>query len=115
MGDYKKPRQYFETSENLYSCFDSIWRISVAEAFMSIIYCQDDNYDKALKSLKNAVNHSSRIKNPHEIGVVYRAKAYIRVEMQKNEELSKVFEKYLAKDAVYYCDEAIKHLSESND
>ena len=102
MGDYEKAKDYFEKADELYMKVDSIWRRSVEEAFMSLILCKEGNYTESLKYLKNAVTHSNKIKNPHEIGIVYRVKAEISVAMLKNEAINKAFSKYLKNKPQYY-------------
>lgn len=115
MGDYEKAKDYFQKSDDLYSKVDSIWRRSVEEAFMSLILCKEGNYTESLKYLKKAVTHSNKIKNPHEIGIVYRVKAEISVAMLENDTLKKIFAKYLKNKPQYYCNQAINNLTKSND
>ncbi|MBU5485436.1 AAA family ATPase [Clostridium sp. MSJ-11] len=115
MGDYCRAKDYFEKAYELYNQFDSVWRRSILEAFMALLNVKEGNYNEALQYLKNADLHSQKIKNPHEIGVVYRVKAEIRVGMEENENLNKVFSKYLDKDINYYCDEGVKFLKEARD
>lgn len=115
MGDYYRAKDYFEKAYSLYNQFDSVWRRSILEAFMALLHVKEGNYAEGLQYLKNADEHSQKIKNPHEIGVVYRVKAEIRVNMEDNESLNKVFNKYLDKDINYYCDEGIKFLKEARD
>ncbi|WP_125152784.1 AAA family ATPase [Clostridium rectalis] len=115
MGDYFRAKDYFERAYNLYMQFDSVWRRSIVEAFMSLLHVKDGNYNEALKYLKNADYHSQKIKNPHELGVVFRVKAEIRANMGNNEILNKTFNKYLTEDINFYCDEGIKLLNEARD
>lgn len=115
MGDYSKAKEYFNKSYTLYKQFDSAWRRSILEAFMALLYVREENYNDGLQCLKSADLYSQKIKNPHEIGVVYRIKAEIRGIMEESEGLNKVFGKYLDKDIKYYCDEAIKFLMEARD
>ncbi|PRR76875.1 Tetratricopeptide repeat protein [Clostridium liquoris] len=115
MGDYYGAKDYFEKAYSLYNQFDSIWRRSILEAFMALLYVKEGNYSEGLQYLKNADAHSQKLKNPHEIGVVYRIKAEIRVSMEGNENLNKIYSKYLDKDIDYYCDEGIKFLKEARD
>ncbi|WP_027626832.1 AAA family ATPase [Clostridium lundense] len=115
MGDYYRAKDYFEKAYSLYNQFDSVWRRSILEAFMALLHVKEGNYAEGLQYLKNADEHSQKIKNPHEIGVVYRVKAEIRVNMEDNEGLNKVFNRYLDKDINYYCDEGIKFLKEARD
>lgn len=115
MGDYYRSKEYFEKAYSLYNQFDSVWRRSILEAFMALICVKEGNYVEGLQYLKNADIHSQKIKNPHEIGVVYRVKSEIRVNMEDNENLSKIYNKYLDKDISYYCDEGVNFLKEARD
>lgn len=115
MGDYYRAKDYFEKAYSLYKQFDSIWRRSILEAFMALLHVKEGNYNEGLHYLKNADAHSQKIKNPHEIGVVYRVKAEIRVNMESDENLNKKFNEYLNKNISYYCDEGVKFLKEARD
>lgn len=115
MGDYKRSKEYFEKAFSLYKQYDSIWRRSIVEAFMSLLYVKEGKYNEALKYLKSADMHSQKIRNPHEVGIVFRVKAEIRMSMEKNEALNKVFLRYLNKDKDYYCEEGISFLKNSRD
>lgn len=115
MGDYQKSREYFEKALKLYFKIDSIWRKSIAEAFMALILNKDEAYLEGLKCLKNAHSHAQKMKNPHEIGVVLRVKAQIRSDMEKNKNLRKVYSNYLDKSLEYYCEESKKNLQAAGD
>lgn len=115
MGDYEKSKDHFEKAYNLYRQYDSIWRRSVVEAFMALLCVKEEKYHESLKYLKSADMHSQKIKNPHEVGMVYRVKAEIRITMEDNENLRKVFSRYLDKDIDHYCEEGIRFLKTSRD
>lgn len=115
MKDYLKAKEYFNKAYSLYNKFDSIWRKSIAEAFMALLFNKEGKYTEGLKHLKNADTYSQKMKNPHELGVVYRAKAEIRADMQNNKNMSKVFAKYLDEDVDYYCKESVKYLKTAGD
>ncbi|MBE6081195.1 MAG: tetratricopeptide repeat protein [Tissierellaceae bacterium] len=110
MGDYKKSKKYFEKAYELYNQFDSVWRKAILGAFMALINIKENDYYKALECLRNADIYSQRMKNPHEMGIVYRVKAEVRIAMEHNEKLYNVFIQYLDRNANYYCEEGMKYL-----
>ncbi|NME96027.1 AAA family ATPase [Clostridium cochlearium] len=113
MLEYTKAKEYFKKAYDLYEKFDSVWKKSILESFMTLIYIKEENYNKALESLKNAEINSKKMKNPHEIGITYKVKATVKRYMQKNPEIKKVFNSYLQEDFDYYYNEAIRFLKES--
>ncbi|MCG4580791.1 AAA family ATPase [Clostridium cochlearium] len=113
MLEYTKAKEYFKKAYDLYEKFDSVWKKSILESFMTLIYIKEENYNKALESLKNAEINSKKMKNPHEIGITYKVKATVKRYMQKNPEIQKVFNSYLQEDFDYYYNEAIRFLKES--
>lgn len=113
MLEYAKAKEYFKRAYDLYEKFDSVWKKSILESFMTLIYIKEGNYNRALESLKRADINSNKIKNPHEIGITYKIKATVKRYMEKNLEIKKVFNSYLEEDFDYYYSEAIKFLKES--
>lgn len=114
-GDIKKAKAYFEKAHALYEKFDTVWRKSIASAFLALIYKDEKQYEKSLNMLKEADIDSQKIQNPHELGVVLRAKAEIKCESEHDEKMKKIYGKYLEKESKHYATEAIEHLSESGD
>ncbi|KAA8672982.1 AAA family ATPase [Clostridium sp. MT-14] len=115
MGDYALAKKYFSSSLKIYNHFDLVWGRSVAEAFMSLLKIDENEFDTALSYLKAAHTHSEMLKSPHEIGLVYSIKAAIRAKMLKDENLNCIFQKYLCEDINYYCDIGINYLKKSLD
>lgn len=70
---------------------------------------------EALESLKRADEYSDKIKNPYEIGLIYRIKAEIRHNMDYSNKLKEFFSQYLFMSTISYCEEGIKLLKEIND
>lgn len=110
MGNYSKAKEYFSRAYDLYTQLDMLWRRSTVEAFMSLLLCKEGEYNEALQYLKDADIHSKKIKNPHEVGIVYRVKAEIRSNMNQNSKIEKAFTKYLSENVEHYCSEGIRFL-----
>ena len=113
MLEYTKAKEYFKRAYDLYEQFDSVWKKSILESFMTLIYIEEKNYNKALESLKSADINSNKMKNPHEIGLVYKTKTTVKKYMEKNPEIDKIFNNYIVEDFNYYYNEAIKFLKKS--
>lgn len=111
INDYDLAKKYFQKALNIYRQFDFIWGRSIAEAFMSLISIKEENFEDALKFLKNADVNSKLLKNPKEIGTVFRVKAEIKLKMKTNQ----IFEKYLNEDFEEYFKQGILYLKKARD
>jgi len=114
-GDYIRAKDYFLRAIQIYNKSDSIWGRGIAEGYMTLILITEGYHKKALESLKRADEYSRKIKNPYEIGLVFRIKAEIRYKMETNNKLSEVFNEYLCQDLHTYCEEGIEYLKSNND
>ncbi len=115
MGDCNLAKRYFQNALNIYRQFDSIWGKAIAEAFMSLIAISEENYDGALKYLKNADENSKALKNPKEIGTVFRVKTEIKINMEDNIYIKRTFENYLNESLEEYAKQGIQYLKEVKD
>lgn len=111
MGDYERSKYYFKKAIDIYESNDSLWGRAIAEAFMCLLLIKEGNLFEAKEHIKRADKFSSKIKSPHEIGLVYRIKAEIKLNMQNNTNIDEVFCDYLTEDLKFYCDEGIKLLN----
>lgn len=114
-GDYIRAKDYFARAFETYNKMDSIWDRGTAEGYMALLLIKEGNYKEALESLKRADIYSDKIKNPYEIGLIYRIKAEIRYSMESNKKLKEFFSQYLYMNTASYCKEGIKLLKEVND
>ncbi|NMM62871.1 AAA family ATPase [Clostridium sp. P21] len=115
ISDYSLSTKYFKKALNIYKKFDIIWGKSIAEAFMSIILMKDGNFEESLKFLKNADVNSKILKNPKEIGTVFRAKAEILLNVKDNTYFEHIFGGYLNEDFQEYVNQGIIYLKEARD
>lgn len=114
-GDYIRAKGYFMRAFETYNKMDSMWGRGTAEGYMALLLIKEGNYMEALESLKRADEYSDKIKNPYEIGLIYRIKAEIRYNMDYSNKLKEFFSQYLFKSTISYCEEGIKLLKEIND
>lgn len=111
MGDYQRSKNYFVKAINDYNQTDTLMGRSSAEGYMAVLLAKEGKYDKALECLKRSEAYSKRLKSPYELGLVSRAKAEIKMQMDRNQRLKNIFEDYLPLTAAEYCEEGIQHLS----
>jgi len=114
-GDYIRAKDYFLRAIEAYNKSDSIWGRGITEGYMTLILITEGDYKKALESLIRADEYSRKLKNPYEIGLIYRIKAEIKYKLETNSKLSKIFNEYLCQDLLTYCEEGIRYLESSND
>lgn len=115
IGDYNLAVEYFKNALNIYNRFDFIWGRPIAEAFMALISLKQGSFDEALSYLKNADFYSKALKNPKEIGTVFRVKAEIKLKAQENLYLEEIVKGYLREDFQEYVREGLKYLKEARD
>lgn len=114
-GNVQDAKKYFETAHSIYDKLDTVWRKSVASAFLAVIYLKEKNYEKALHLIKEAERDSQKIQNPHEMGTVFYVKALIKSELDINDKKQKLLAKYLKEDLDSYIQNALAYLTESGD
>ena len=114
-SNYNLAKEYFQKALNIYRQFDFIWGRSIAEAFMSLISAKEEKFSDALKYLKNADANSKILKNPKEIGTVFRVKAEIKLNMKENIYIKNTFGNYLNEDFEEYINQGNKYLKEARD
>lgn len=109
MGDYDASRKYLEKALSYYRELDFKWGRSIANGYIALLFVRIRKYSEALKYLKKAEIFMNRLKNPYEIGLVYRVKAEIcNLLRDYNDTNSNLF-KYMKKPSEKYCEEAIKY------
>jgi DNA-binding SARP family transcriptional activator/tetratricopeptide (TPR) repeat protein len=113
MGDYERAKEYFMKALENCNDIDFLWGRSIGEGYLALLLIKDGRYSGALEFLKKADNHAKTLKNPYELGLVYRVKAEIRANMDRNSELSNVFSSYLNKSIAEYCNKGINLLKKA--
>jgi DNA-binding SARP family transcriptional activator/predicted ATPase len=115
MGDYLSAAQYFDKALKTYDYLESSWGRSIAEGYMALLKVKEGDFNKALNHLKRADYFSEKMKSPHEMGIIYRVKAEIRLIMQRNPAVNNAFKDYLNLDVMNYCDKGIELLENSGE
>ncbi|MCX7885255.1 MAG: AAA family ATPase [Caloramator sp.] len=115
MGDYERSKNYFKNALELYEISDSLWGRAIAEGFMALLLTKEGKYNESKEHLKKADKYSEKLKSPHEIGIVYRIKAEIKLNMKNNYKINEVFSDYLTEELLLYCQKGIEFLSKAKE
>jgi DNA-binding SARP family transcriptional activator/predicted ATPase len=115
MGDYLTSEQYFEKALKTYEYLESSWGRSIAEGYKALLKVKEGNFNMALSHLKRADYFSEKMKSPHEMGIIYRVKAEIRLLMERNSMANNTFKDYVNLDVISYCDKGIELLENSGE
>ncbi|WZL72753.1 AAA family ATPase [Clostridiaceae bacterium 35-E11] len=110
-GNYDLAQKYLEESLVIYNKYEDCWNRPIAEGYLTLIYINRHQYTKALKSLKRAERTCNKIKNPYEAGILNRIKAEIRMKMDKDKKLDKIFSVYVDGTFNDYYNEALQQLA----
>ncbi|WP_053955846.1 AAA family ATPase [Inediibacterium massiliense] len=115
MGDDDGAMDYFSKALKLYDQFNTLWKRSTAEGYMSLLLVKKGNYHEALLALQRAEDYANKLKSPYELGLIYRVKAQIKVHMKDNIRLKEVFKEYLKEDIQFYCEQGVNILKKLKD
>lgn len=115
LDDVETAKEYFEKTYALYDQFESFWRRSILDSYMTLTLLKENNYAKAFEYLLSAKDHMYRIRNPRDLGTVFFVEAYIKKKMEKDEGLQVKFSGILQESAHYYYTQAVKSLDTYRD
>lgn len=110
MGDYDRAKNYFEIAIYFYNQLDTLWGRSIAEAYYALLLIKERNYKNALKCLQRAEQYAEKLKSPYELGLLYRVKAEIKINMATDHILNEVFKKHLPFTLNEYCNRGMNML-----
>lgn len=110
-GNYTLAKKYLDESLLIYDKSEMCWARPIAEGYLALIHVYNNQYTKALKYLKHAERYSKKFKNPYQEGLLNRIKAEIKVKMELDENLNKVFSDYLNLDFNDYYNKSLKLLT----
>jgi DNA-binding SARP family transcriptional activator/predicted ATPase len=113
--DFQRAKQYFNAALDIYKHFKFTWGKSIAESFMCLICFDEYNYKNTLKYLLKAEQDSKRLKNPKEIGMVYKTKAELRIRIGQDSGQWTFLKDFLNKNLEYYVHQAVEYFSLSKD
>ena len=94
IGEYDLSKKYFLEASYLYEKFDLIWKKSILDVFLSLIYLEEKKYVKALKALEEADRNAKKIKNTYELLTVSKVKKTIKVQVDGDPDAKKTFKDY---------------------
>lgn len=115
MGDFNEMKNYLWKAKKITTQFDSYWKNSVLDAFLSLSYYLDKDCDNAIKYLRNAVTEVKTINNPRDIGIVYFIQGLIKATEEKQDYYCESLDSYLNEPAEVYYYQAIKYLDSYRD
>lgn len=116
MKNYSDMEKYLVYAKDIVEQFDSYWKNSVLDAFLSLCNFIKGEYEKSLGYLKDAVTEAKTINNPRDIGMVYFVQTIIASVIEKNRDRQLgEFEKFLKEPSEYYYYNALRYLDESRD
>ncbi len=110
LNDFDTAKTYFEKTYALYDRFESFWRRSILDSYMTMVLLKEKEYEKAFEYLISAQKYVYRIRNPRDLGTVFFVKACIKKRMEKDEALRTIFGGLLTESAQYYYCQAVKSL-----
>ena len=110
MGDYPGAKHYLKKAIDTYNQLDTLWGRSTAEGYMALLLVKEGDYRGALEGLRRAEKFAEKLKSPYELALLRRVQAEIRVGMQHNRALQKIFSEILPLEATVYCEQGIKLL-----
>ncbi|KXG75624.1 AAA family ATPase [Thermotalea metallivorans] len=110
MGDYHRAKSYFTKAIETYRQVDTLLGRSTAEGYMALLLIREGKYQEALDYLKSAEAYAKKLQSPYELGLIYRVKAEIKIQMEANDEVRRVFQEYLPLPPKAYCDKGIELL-----
>lgn len=111
MGDYQRAKSYFAKAIKDYNQVDTLVGRSTAEGYMALLLIREGRYEEAFECLERSEVYSEKLKSPYELGLVYRVKAEIKVQLNRNPRLKSVFDEKLALTAGEYCRQGMEYLS----
>lgn len=115
MGDYYRAKGYFQKAIDYYEQLEVLWGRAIADGYMALLLVREGHFREGLELLKKAETYGKKIKNPYELGLLYRIMAEIKSMMENNNDLFKVFHSYLNLGLEEYCRRGISFLEEVKD
>ena len=106
MGDESLAYQYFSNAIKYYKESDVVWRRSIAESYMALLLTKMKEYSKAIDHLEKAEEFGLKVKNPYELGILFKVKAEIRFLLEKDITLIDSFKNILPMSVEEYCAKA---------
>jgi DNA-binding SARP family transcriptional activator/predicted ATPase len=106
MGDESLAYQYFSNAIKYYKESDVVWRRSIAESYMALLLTKMKEYSKAIDHLEKAEEFGLKVKNPYELGILFKVKAEIRFLLEKDKTLIDSFKNILPMSVEQYCAKA---------
>lgn len=111
MDNFPDMAMYLNKAKKILDQFDSFWKKPVLEALRALYAFRQDDFEDALKYLKNSLNCVNTINNPRDSGMVYFVQAIIRKGLELNHRQEGIdMEEFLPESSSVYFFNAVKNL-----
>ena len=107
MGDSQTALYYFEHAVRIYKQYDYPWGKTVALGYGALIRLEEGRYEECLELIKMAEETANTIKNPIDLGVIFRVKAQMAYEKKLKARAASAFRHYIEGDVETYCRQGI--------
>ena len=78
---------------------------------MSLVYLEEQRYDKAFDCIVSSKKYSDSLSNPRDLGTVYYAEAIISNELSQKDSLQELLHTVMDQEPIEYYKQAISHLN----
>lgn len=102
-GDYSPAQEFFRQSLDLYQRYDALWGRSTATGYSALLAARSGDYPQTLLFLDAAENYAHKLRNPYELGLVFRVKAEIKAAFPLKPLLENTLASSLPLSLQHYC------------
>lgn len=78
MRDYQSSKEYLLKAEEMFEISGSIWKRSICEGILSLIYEREGDNKKSFVKLKKSEGYCDKVKNPLEFEILFRVKEELK-------------------------------------
>ncbi|MGX7059491.1 AAA family ATPase [Vagococcus humatus] len=111
LANYEQAKKYLKKAYALYENFSSLWKRPQLDAYMSLVYLEEQRYDKAFDCIVSSKKYSDSLSNPRDLGTVYYAEAIISNELSQKDSLQELLHTVMDQEPIEYYKQAISHLN----
>ncbi|WP_138160666.1 AAA family ATPase [Peptoniphilus catoniae] len=114
-NEIENAKKYFKLAYSLYGKFDSFWKRTVLDSYMTLTEIKLNNLEEAKAHLLSAMGSSDTMKDPRDLGTLNFALYFIAKEGEKDKTIKEAFKDLLSKEPLQYKEEALKYLDRHRD
>lgn len=98
LGDYETAKDNTCKAMEIFELTGISWRRSIAENLMVLLLLKEGCYDQAAIHYTEGVRFAMKMRNPYEMGFMYRVKCEMLLDYNDNEKVRKMFQKVFDKN-----------------